>query len=239
MEMMALCAQRECTESKAGGIMLAYILDRIGRSLLVGCVAVALVAVPVAAQASPLVEPVPGLIDTGDDWYAVGPNGEQMSPSEPLGWKSARPASTSVVSPFLLDPVDAFQCNVSNNASHTVTWWTAKKTSTYAGGRIDLKCGTATTSGYKHIKARHQTDWQNRVNQAGGGTAWDDLLNFSVAQAFKAPSSVVNQGSGKICYTTPIRLYKSNGTLITTYYPRAVLSSTNKILITAFPGGGC
>lgn len=103
-----------------------------------------------------------GLPDSASP-YGATLQGDVFIPDGEWDWLGASaPTGADVVpeylaqsaTPFLLDPVDLVQCNVRKNANHTVTWWTAKRTINYSGGRTDLKCGTSSV-GYKHIKERH------------------------------------------------------------------------------------
>lgn len=165
--------------------------------------------------------------------HLVAPSGQTLSFNDP----TPSPVAPATATPFLLDPVDHIQCNVNNNADHTVTWWTAKRTINFNGGRVDLKCGNDNV-GYKHIKSRHQSEWQTRANEVGGG-AWDDMMNFAVKAALESPSASYIETGSKACYTAPIQVRNSSGTVIKTWYPTVIISLNNKIIITAFPGGGC
>lgn len=62
------------------------------------------------------------------------------------------------------------QCWVMNDSDFTITshawWWNAVKTD------IRLTCGhhndeTDGGAGYKHIAARHERDWQTKLDQIG------------------------------------------------------------------------
>lgn len=173
-----------------------------------------------------------------DETYAISATGARFTPDPDWTWIGDQGTpSDGDAAPFLLDPVDLVQCNIRNNASHTVTWWTAKKTINYSGGRTDLKCGTQTSSGYKHIKFKHQSEWQDRANEIGGG-AWDDMMNWVVGTTLEYPSATYTQSGLKACYTTTIAVVK-NGKIVKTYNPRIIVSVNNKIVITAIPGGGC
>lgn len=179
-------------------------------------------------------------ITASDGYYAVA-NGAVFTPSQASAGKSDLNggAPGGQVTPLLLDPVDSLECNVRNNANHMVTSYSAAARGGFVGGTIRLFCGTSAGSGYKHIRDRHATDWSNKLTKHGLAGAWDDLMDFATRQALAAPDYATDQGSGKSCFTTPVQLYRSNGTLLETFKPRVVISRNNTLVITSIPGGGC
>lgn len=189
------------------------------------------------AVAAPLAIPVQGTVARAGDGsiFVPDPTWTQIG-GEHDGSGGPRQPATPGITPYLLDPVDHVQCNLRKNADHTVTWWTAKRTINYSGGRTDLKCGTDNV-GYKHIKVRHQSEWNTRATEAGGG-AWDDFMNWAVGATLAYPSATFIQTGQKACYTTPIQVYH-DGRLVKTWQTRVVVSTNNKVVITAIPGGGC
>ena len=101
-------------------------------------------------------------------------------------------------------------------------------------GAINLKCGDS-ASGYIHIRANHQPQWQAQMTGPG---LWDDYMVWASRQALSAPLVALTQSGNKRCYTTPIRLYQVvNG--VSSYWktinPSVVVSMNNKILITSIP----
>jgi hypothetical protein len=123
--------------------------------------------------------------------------------------------------PMLLGPIDSLNCNVLNRPSHIVTTYNARARSGFSGGYIKMECGTDAGYGYRHIRSRHQQDWQNKM--------------YPLA----SPSKTAFQGSGKYCYTTPVQIRNSRGAVVKTFYPRIIISSTNRRVITSIPGGSC
>lgn len=108
-----------------------------------------------------------------------------------------------------LNPVTIAACNV--GLGETVI-------STYVSrtlGSVDLKCGDG-NSGYVHIRQRHQNDWQQVVNIAGGGGNWDDLMEFVTKQSIQASSAGYprNIGDTKECYSTPTLILSSSGVTV-------------------------
>lgn len=99
-------------------------------------------------------------------------------------------------------------------------------------GKIDLFCGDG-TSGYIHIRNRHESQWATVVP----GSNWDDIMDFSVRQSVQTPSSGYpkNIGSNKYCYSTPIQIKNSKGVVVKTYHPTVIVSVNNKKVITAYP----
>jgi hypothetical protein len=103
-----------------------------------------------------------------------------------------------------------------------------------ADGAVDLKCGTS-AEGYVHIRARHQTAWEN---QKGSGGLWDDFMVWATTNALAAPSLVINLAGSKRCYTTPLVVFKYvNGApqYVKTFNPTIIVSSNNKKVITSIP----
>lgn len=132
-----------------------------------------------------------------------------------------------------LNPTTIAACNV--GLGETVI-------STYAAqtlGNIDLKCGDS-SSGYVHIRERHQNDWQQVVDLAGGGGNWDDLMEFVTKQSIEAPSAgyPVSIGSGKICYSTPALIINDAGATVRVLTATVVVSSNNRKVITSIPTTG-
>ncbi len=114
--------------------------------------------------------------------------------------------------------------------------------STYASrtsGNIDLKCGDS-ASGYIHIRERHENDWRQVVNIAGGGGNWDDLMDFVTKQSVEAPLPGYPRdiGSGKLCFTTPALIVDSAGNVVRTLAPTVIVSNNNKKVITSIPTTG-
>jgi hypothetical protein len=107
--------------------------------------------------------------------------------------------------------------------------------STKFDGAVNLKCGDS-VSGYVHIRANHQPQWQA---QMGGSTGlWDDYMVWASGQALAYPVLGNTQPGNKRCYTTPIDVFKVvNG--VNTYWktinPSVVVSINNKIVITSIP----
>lgn len=101
-------------------------------------------------------------------------------------------------------------------------------------GKIDLFCGDS-GQGYVHIRARHQRQWQDRINQVGQGGNWDDLMVWVVGQAVTSPASGYPKdiGGGKSCYSTLIYMKGTKGTV--SFRPSIVVSRNNKRVITAIP----
>lgn len=139
--------------------------------------------------------------------------------------------------PMLLGPIDSLNCNVLNRPSHIVTTYNARARSGFSGGYIKMECGTDAGYGYRHIRSRHQQDWQNKMYPLRAN--WDDFMDFATKQALASPSKTAFQGSGKYCYTTPVQIRNSRGAVVKTFYPRIIISSTNRRVITSIPGGSC
>lgn len=145
------------------------------------------------------------------------------------------PDELPIASPALLGPVDSFNCNVARNKNWNVTSYTAKGYSSFAGGKVNLKCGTSSSSGYFHIKSRHAYDWAQRIGSVGGYGRWDDLMDYATRSILKNPALTRHAGSGKLCYSAPIVLTNSKRTKKVTFNPTVVISETNKLVVTSYP----
>lgn len=101
---------------------------------------------------------------------------------------------------------------------------------------IDMLCGDD-ASGYVHIRKNHENDWQTLVDKYGGGTNWDDFMEYALAQSVTAPSDgyPIDIGGDKYCYTTPIEIFDRDGNPLATINPTIIVSANNKKIITAVP----
>lgn len=166
-------------------------------------------------------------------------NGKYTAGSE-IEAMLAVPQDDDVVTPFLLDPVDLTACNVLNQAGHEIRRIDdVKYYSSFTGGSISLTCGNA-DYGYRHIRDRHEAQWRDRLAQAGDmSSRWDDFMFWTALQALLSPDRITDQGSGKLCYTTSVILVNADMIPVVEFDPTIVISSNNRHVITAFPGGGC
>lgn len=101
-------------------------------------------------------------------------------------------------------------------------------------GVVDLRCGDS-NSGYVHIRASHQGQWQSRIDSVGGNGNWDDLMAWATGEVLRAPEAGYPKdvGSGKWRYTAPIFMSGSKGTV--QYKPTVIVSTNNKLVITSYP----
>jgi len=174
---------------------------------------------------------------TRSDWMAVNPaTGDTYLEGQVDIWASA-PVDPRT---RLLGVDDWTQCWVLGNQSWVISsfvgsWGTISKS-------LALKCGSASTMGYFHILAGHQSQWRDRISQTGTSAStdsWDDFMWWAAEQTWKKPQDTVNQGSGKICRFAPMEMYgpNSSGQMVYkyTFVPTFVWSMTNNLLITGFP----
>ena len=148
------------------------------------------------------------------------------------------PVERPIGAPMLFDIVDRAAC-ARGMVNHEIIGYTAKKQ--YGldfYGRVSLTCGFE-KAGFKHIKIDHADDWQRMLTKYGGRGSWDDFMSFATSRALAAPSLVRNVGNGKYCYTTPIQIYQG-GKLVKTFYPKVIVSTTTRTVITSMPTNkGC
>ena len=139
-----------------------------------------------------------------------------------------------IASPALLGPIDRFNCNILKNSKWNITSYKAKNFSSFAGGKIKLKCGTS-ASGYKHIKEGHGNQWQQQINKVGGVGSWDDLMGFATQEILRSPKMIRSAGNNKLCYTAPIEIANSKRTKKVKLNPTVIISMNNKLVITSYP----
>ncbi|MEY4102653.1 MAG: hypothetical protein RIR88_787 [Actinomycetota bacterium] len=103
-------------------------------------------------------------------------------------------------------------------------------------GSVSLLCGDA-YSGYVHIRSNHGSEWQQIVDQSGGGANWDDLMDFAAKSALWVPSEGYPKGvgDGKLCYTAPIQIKNQQRQVIRNMSPTIIASLNNRKVITAIP----
>ncbi len=175
-------------------------------------------------------------VESGNEgWYVLAPDGmtQKVQPG------SARtPAPEPDRSSRLLDLWAWGQCWTLNDSNFAIKsydwWWNGQKTS------IDLKCGfhddvRATGSGYKHIAAGHQKDWQAKLDQIGDARySWDDVMASGVYAAMTYPEYTTAQAGQKRC-AYGILVYLTNKGIQQQFEPTVVWSENNKLIITAIP----
>jgi hypothetical protein len=152
-------------------------------------------------------------------------------------------ATDDVMTPYLIDWNQWFGCFSLNNEDDVfaeyVHWWNG------VGHDVRLKCGTSSW-GYKHIRAEHESDWQNQFDAAraagwdpanDGMESWDDLMAFGAGNAITWPEfKGGNSISQTSCGVTEIIFFRtSDGAPVYSFRTRAGWSDTNDRLITAFP----
>lgn len=158
------------------------------------------------------------------------------------------------VMPRLLDPIDVINCQTLNNENHvvknfTVMWpLSLPDGSTFIdAGELALKCGTATSNGWKHIQDRHQystsahpNSWEsirNAGNSVGAfpGWAWDDYMDHAVQDSIDWPMPFVRDiGSNKACVSTLFHIWVGE-TPQYTFWVNTIISVNNDLIISAYP----
>ncbi|MBF4562347.1 hypothetical protein ITJ43_09355 [Microbacterium sp. VKM Ac-2870] len=151
------------------------------------------------------------------------------------------------------NPNDILQCDFFNNADHvvwTVDTWPREDfygNLIWSGGDVDLLCGTDATSGYKHIRQRHQNPSPNFWNgwetvRASASAAlgyespqkWDEYMTHAVEDTLDYdPAPWVNNAEQKICFSAPFNIYKGSA-IYASYYANTVVSKSNYVIITSF-----
>lgn len=180
----------------------------------------------------------------GAEWYAVSPgSGEVLgSNDEPLIEEPAAEPESGTVTPFLIDtPADWTACFVAHDQLwelDSVNYWGSS-----SGPQVKrIQCGyhdstTDTGFGWHHIQARHQGEWQGRIDQIdGAGGAWDDLMAFATKNAIEWPLVDVPRGSNNTrCVSAPTMMYDADGDYVYTFNPSAVFATDSDRVITSIP----
>lgn len=183
--------------------------------------------------------------------------GTSLEHSVLIGVSGQDPAKSDTVSPMSIpfNPVDSVQCDALNNADyvlaelHSYAYSTPDGTQTlWSGGDIDLLCGTDNSSGFKHIRSRHQYPsfgavhgWETvraSASDALGYTSpqsWDEYMFHAVEDTldYSYPSPQVNNEEQKVCFSAPFNIYKG-ASIYATYYANTIVSKNNFIIITSY-----
>jgi hypothetical protein len=200
--------------------------------LLVSVVlAVGLSALTAASAQAATLSPSPAPLPTGIAWTA-SVSGSPLTLNERTDGTSFVTSSSKGPKPLFLNPVQWFECDTLNNPTYLIKSYPVKPGGGYTSSSVNFFCGNS-SSGYLHV-TQHAGEWQTRVNTAGGGSNWDDLMDYGSSQALAHPTQTVNQGAQKTCYQTPVTIVKSNGSSFS-FYTTVVVSQNNKLLITSFP----
>lgn len=107
------------------------------------------------------------------------------------------------------------------------------------GSSAYLDCGMVNDDGdehafgYRHIKDRHQDDWQSWASRVGRG--WQDLAGWAIDGALENPSKVENQSASRFCYSRKV-YYRVDGEAVDYFYSRIYLGESGRRITTAFPG---
>lgn len=167
-------------------------------------------------------------VEDSADWEAIFPDGSRY-----LSTTGYVP-KPGTIEPRLLNFFDWASCKNPNDPNHVITSWGSKY-----HGNIALECGSATSSGYNHIKSRHEKEWADLIKRFGGESSWDDFMAYVSKSSLSSPSAIYGAGFGKTCYTTPVNMINHKNGDKVTLKPTVVISTNNKRVITSYPGGGC
>ncbi|NQX13085.1 hypothetical protein HQQ80_15755 [Microbacteriaceae bacterium VKM Ac-2855] len=180
-----------------------------------------------------------------------------LAPADPSAIESAtsglpseQTPSGGPATPRLIDWNQWYGCFSLNNQddifAEYVHWWDG------VGQDIRLTCGNGVAFGgwgYKHIRAKHEADWQAPFDQAraarwnpanDGMESWDDLMAFAAGQAVSWPAfKGGNSISGTTCGVTEVIFYEQNtGSEVYKFRARAGWADGSDRLITSFPQSG-
>ena len=189
------------------------------------------------------------------------PQEEAPAPGQPISIGSSKEDAEVIgvtgdeqgITPYLLDPIDLAQCLTFDNANHGITNYNVYRfdrpngSPWIAAGSLQLLCGTATTSGWKHIQSRHQYStsfhphaWESIRSQAIsiGATPsiqWDDYMDHAVQDSLDYPMPVpVDVGNDKACFSTLFHIWVGSE-VYASWFVNSIVSVNNRLVITAYP----
>lgn len=153
-----------------------------------------------------------------------------------------------VMSTDLFDPSDSLFCDGANDPNHVVETHYTYGFPLLSAGNVDLFCGTNTSMGFKHIRARHQWNppgytgsWEGvraAATAALGYTApltWDDYMWDAVKVTLDIPiTPPYATGPGKLCFTSDYYIWKGSEKAAA-FYVNTIVSQNNRLVITAYP----
>lgn len=103
-----------------------------------------------------------------------------------------------------------------------------------SGRTAHLRCGTAQNWSYRHIKARHMNDWQNKANYIGDN--WRSFADWAWTQTLSRPCSKYRQLSNDtLQYVAPIQIRDRNGRVVHQFGTRVSIARRSQNIITAYP----
>ncbi|WP_202565801.1 hypothetical protein [Agreia sp. COWG] len=173
---------------------------------------------------------------------AAGAGAPADAPAAKITWKfvsvpshqAAAPEAKQGEATSLLDPGTIGLCNAGFGDVSVQSWDNDL-------GHIDLFCGDG-ASGYIHIRdggdneVGHQDEWQAFADEASPPIDWDDLMVGAAGDAILTDKTPTNQGNQKLCYTSTVELTDDDtGRVVDTIQPTIIVSSNNKLVITAYP----
>jgi len=138
---------------------------------------------------------------------------------------------------FLIDFPQWVRCFSINDTEMVIkeytTWWNGQE------DKKRLRCGDS-GFGYKHIRERHEGDWQNKLNRITPtglfpNVSWDDLMSAAAVNALLVPDYSQTVSGSKRCYVVRMGFHNKNGTLIDAYNVRAVAATNSDRVITVLP----
>lgn len=169
-------------------------------------------------------------------WVTVG--GKRYTPDELASSGLSAPAAATSANSRLIDFPQWVQCFTINDSEMVIREYVHFWNGIPQTKR--LRCGTAESFGYKHIRAEKEQLWQSRLDRITPSglfpnVSWDDLMNAAVVNALMVPDFAQDQSGGKRCLVIKMGFYNQYGVLLDAYDIRTVISLTNDRVITAFP----
>lgn len=219
---------------KTRSTTLARYYGRTARALTATLAAVALSGALTAAAA-----PDPGADGQSTEIGYITVGDRTLTADEFFGdSRLSTPAPTSgTVTPRLIDFPQWVQCFTLNDTEMVIksytTWWNG------LAETKRLKCGDS-GFGYKHIRERHEADWQaklNKITPSGlfPNVSWDDLMSAAAHNALAVPDYTENVAGSKRCYVVKMGFFNQNGVLIDAYNVRTIAATNSDRVITALP----
>lgn len=218
---------------------------KIRSKVCTGIIAAALLALIPAAGASASTSDAP----EPDDHPVEVRMGATLEDSVFLGYEDTPP-----ITPFLFDIGDTIACDWAGNADHVVATiedtypYTNGSTTIWPGGDVDLACGTNETSGFKHIRARHQNgvpghpnSWELLKDSASDALgyetsySWDDFMFDASHDAifWSHPTPVKQTANQTTCFSADYYIWK-DGVPYSQWKANVIVSYTSFEIVTSF-----
>lgn len=233
-------------------------MKRTTRSVVALIAALGLTSSALPASAAAIADPAgPGataseiVMMVRDPSGALIPIEDVIDSAQQLDMNEPKPSEPGTVTPQLINFDQWFRCFSLNQADETFVTYNHFVDGT--SRQVRLKCGqhndiTNQGYGYKHIRIRHEGDWQAKLNDAvatgwvpasAGVEGWDDLMAIGAGTSityweYRSPI----KGNNTRCTVATVAFADtSDWSIVYEFKAVAVFAEYSDRLITAYPSG--